>query len=870
MYHILLIVQVIAVLGTFAGFAVLLRTKPSKVQVLMLATNVCVYLQSVGYLIEMTSTTFEGARVAICMEYAGGVYLNLFYAFSMFEYCKIAIPIWIRNALFGYSSFVYFNILTAPKSTFYYSGMKFVDSGLFPHMELEHGPLYRINTGIVMITILLAFIGVIYTFFKEDQENNRKRLGSLVLASMIPMVGYMVSMSKEFLGYYDPVSASAALACVITTVAILKGGLFDVVVSAHEHILETLEEAFIIVDENYNLMEVNFAAKELFPVLNHVPEGARVPRQIKELFREENNKSNMEVDGKFYKFHVQKLYNKEFLIGYAAVWFDQTENKKHYDQMKELKIQADMANREKSNFLARMSHEIRTPMNAIIGYSELILQERIDDTVERYALDIKSASNNLLAIINAILDISKIESGKFEIVEVDYFMQSLIYDIMSVILIPVHKKGLKFINEIDTTIPLQLYGDSIRIRQVMINLLNNAVKFTNKGLIKLSIQIEEKTEDSIVLVWKIEDTGKGIKEQDIEKIFGQFEQVDKKDNYTVEGTGLGLPISKSLVEAMGGTIEVESEYGKGTTFVVRLKQKIVDNRPIENISVDALIKEGRTKEKITFIAPLAKVLVVDDNPLNLELIREYLRHYKIVPDLADGGREAVELVQKNKYDVVFMDQMMPDMDGVETTDAIRKMGYIEDKLIIIALTANAISGTKEYLIQRGFNDYASKPISLKTLEELLLKYLPVSCIEYQTTTSKRIFGNGTDKLEGLSSENDNYMDVIDWNEGISYCGGNKDIYIQVLKAVSQHGEEKLKLIEQCRNNKDYERYVIEVHALKGNAASIGAKKMAELAKAQEMAGKEGRIDEIDANGSKLLADYAELLKVIEMLLEKNG
>lgn len=869
MFNILLGIQILVIIGSFAGFIVLLRTRPSKVQVLMLATNVCVYLQCLGYFLEMTSKTFEGAKIAICMEYSGGVFLNLFYVLFMFEYCKIPVPIWLKNISFGYSTFVYLNILTAPQNTLYYSSMEFVEEGLFPHMELGHGPLYLINIAIIMITTLAGFIAPVYSFFKKGQESNRKRLSVLIFASFVPIFGYIIGIAKDTYGYYDPVPATAACACIIITVAVLKGGLFDVVGSAHEHILGALEDAFIVVDENYNLMEANASAKKLFPNLSNIQIGLRIPKQMKEYFMMENGEDNMKIGGKYYNLHVQEVYNKEVLIGYAAIWFDVTENKKHYDEMKELKIQADIANKEKSNFLARMSHEIRTPMNAIIGYSELILQEDTEEKVENYALDIKSASNNLLSIINAILDISKIESGKLEIVDASYFTQSLIYDIMSVILIPIRKKGLKFINDIDTNIPMQLYGDNLRIRQVMINLLNNAVKFTEKGSITFSLHSEGVRDDYINLIWKISDTGKGIKKQDIEKIFGQFEQVDKKSNYAVEGTGLGLSISKSLVEAMGGSIEVESEYGKGTTFIVRLKQKIVDSKPIEIISIDGLMKEGRVKEKIAFIAPLAKVLVVDDNPVNLDVIRGYLKHYKIIPDLAESGREAVELIQRNSYDVVFMDQMMPDMDGVETTDLIRKMGFTEDKLTIVALTANAISGTKEYLLQRGFNDYASKPISIKTLEELILKYLPAAYIEYQTVAAERAVRYGIGKMPTDVYREEMSIEGIDMKEGLALCGDSMNTYIEVLKAISQYGEEKIELMKKCIEEKDYERYVIEAHALKSNAASIGAKEVSQMAKDQEMAGKEGRYEEIDAKGMVLLSAYADMLKAIDAFLAQT-
>ncbi len=867
MFKILLGIQIISVISTFAGLTVLLREKPSEEQKLMLSTTVCVYLQCLGYLLEMLSTSFGEARAAICMEYAGGAFMNIFYALFMFQYCKVAIPRWVRSIFFAHSSFVLLNVLTAPYNKFYYSSMEFVETGLFPHMELGHGPLYLINIAVIMISLLSTLAIAIYTYFKKREESSRKKIGILIVSSMVPVLAYILGMAKDLFSYYDPVSSSSAIACVIIMIAVLKQGLFDVVGSAHEHILAALEDAFIVVDENYNLLEANESAKKLFPVLNNAKITFRAPRQIRELFKEQNGEE-LKINEKYYNFHVQKVYNQETLIGYSGIWFDITESKEHYNEMKELKLQADNANKEKSNFLAKMSHEIRTPMNAIIGYAELILQEEIEPKVENYALDIKSASNNLLSIINAILDISKIESGKLEIVDSEYYIQSLLYDIMSVILISIKKKKLKFISDIDMNLPTELYGDSLRIRQVMINLLNNAVKFTEEGSITLSLHREAVYGDEVYLVWKVTDTGKGIRKEDIKKIFGQFEQVDKKSNYAIEGTGLGLSISKSLVEAMRGTIEVQSEYGKGTTFIIHMKQRIINKKPIESISIDNLLKTERVKEKIAFIAPMAKILVVDDNPVNLDVLKGYLRHYKIIPDLAQSGKEAVRMVQKTEYDIVFMDQMMPEMDGVETTNVIRKLGFSKDKLSIIALTANAISGTKEYLLEHGFNDYASKPIGIKTLEELLLKELPPSYIEYQTIDTERRerVRKGTLKEE---KQKELHIEGIDMQKGIRLCGGNLESYKAILKAVSQYGNEKIQLMKQCLKIKDYERYTIEAHALKSNAASIGAESVFELARAQEMAGREGRLEEIDKNGMEMLSEYEKMLSHIRAFLEEE-
>ena len=323
MFDILLGIQFLSILGSFAGFTVLLRTRPSRVQVLMLATNVCVYLQCLGYLLEMTSVSFEGARIAIGMQYAGGVFLNLFYALFMFEYCKVSIPVWLRNTLFGYSAFVYLNILTAPQNTFYYSSMKFVETGLFPHMELGHGILYLINIAVTMTTTLAGFAVTIFSYFRKGQEHNRKRLSVLIIASFVPILGYIVGIAKDTYGYYDPVPASAAFACIIITVAVLRGGLFDVVGSAHEHILGALEDAFVVVDENYNLMEANDSAKKLFPELENAQISVRAPKQIRECFKLESGEE-MKIAGKYYNIHVQEVYNKEVLIGYAAIWFDIT------------------------------------------------------------------------------------------------------------------------------------------------------------------------------------------------------------------------------------------------------------------------------------------------------------------------------------------------------------------------------------------------------------------------------------------------------------------------------------------------------------------------------------------------------------------
>jgi len=376
-------------------------------------------------------------------------------------------------------------------------------------------------------------------------------------------------------------------------------------------------------------------------------------------------------------------------------------------------IEANKANAAKSKFLAKMSHEIRTPMNAIIGMTELALRENAPSNVKEYILTAKQAGTNLLSLINDILDFSRIESGKMKIVSSNYLFSSLINDVVNIIKMRIAESGLRFDIKIDSNIPNSLLGDETRIRQVLLNILNNAVKYTKKGFISLSAS-GEATGNTVFLTIEIADSGSGIKPEDLGKLFGEFVQVDMGSKKGVEGTGLGLAIAKNLVKMMNGDLSIKSEYGKGSTFTVKLPQKISVNELFDSIKNDNLT--------IKFTAPNAKVLVVDDIDANLKVVKGLMQPYKMQVDLCRGGAEAIEMVKANSYDLVFMDHMMPDMDGVEATKLIREAGYAE--LPIIALTANAVSGVKEMFLKNGFNDFLSKPIDPVELNAVLEKWLP--------------------------------------------------------------------------------------------------------------------------------------------------
>ena len=404
--------------------------------------------------------------------------------------------------------------------------------------------------------------------------------------------------------------------------------------------------------------------------------------------------------------------------------------------------------RSKDTFFANMSHEIRTPINTIIGLNEMILREDISDEIAENAINIQNASKMLLTTINDILDLSKLESGKMDIVPTQYEFSSLLSDLVNLIWIRAHQKNLEFKVDIDPDIPSMLYGDEVRIKQVVTNMLTNAVKYTDSGSVTLTAKGERVAADQILLRISVEDTGMGIRKESLDDLFHSFKRVDESDNRNIEGTGLGLTISKHLMEMMGGKITVDSVYHKGSVFTVELQQRIVNVRPIGVIDF-AVQKQlnRRSAYRQSFIAPDARILVVDDNSMNLMVVVKLLRDTKVKVDTADSGKAALQRTAENTYHVILMDHMMPDMDGAATLHAIRSQtkGFCQ-KTPVIALTANVMSDAEQVYQNMGFDGYLAKPISVPLLEAGLLKFLPPALIEYMAQDT----GNEADPMEGLN------------------------------------------------------------------------------------------------------------------------
>lgn len=403
--------------------------------------------------------------------------------------------------------------------------------------------------------------------------------------------------------------------------------------------------------------------------------------------------------------------------------------KRNMEEMERLMHQAEASNEAKSAFLANMSHEIRTPMNAICGMTDMLLDENLTRQGKEYAETIKTSGEGLLSIINDILDFSKIESGKMPIIPEEYYFASMIHDIISMMEIRVKGKPVELVAKVSDSVPRKLYGDIGRVKQIIINIMGNAMKFTHEGMITLTASWQRQEEDTGRLLISVADTGIGIRQEDIPKLFHSFEQVDMRKNRGVEGTGLGLSISKLLVENMGGSIEVQSEYGKGSVFSFYIVQKVIDASPCEYSKNKKVVE--RKQFVIDFKAPRAKVLVVDDNKVNLRVATGLLKKFGIVPDLVDNGQDSVDMIRRQiQYDLVFMDHMMPELDGIEATKLIRAMGTpYTDNLPIVALSANAVKGMEAEFLVGGMDDFLPKPIDLGMLGEILQKWLPKELIE---------------------------------------------------------------------------------------------------------------------------------------------
>ena len=524
------------------------------------------------------------------------------------------------------------------------------------------------------------------------------------------------------------------------------------------------------------------------------------------------------------------------------------------------------ANQAKSDFLANMSHEIRTPINAVLGMDEMILRESNNPNILEHATDIKRAGSLLLSLINDILDFSKIESGKMDIIPVDYDLGIMLSETIDMIRTKAEEKKLKLELNIEPDTPAHLHGDEVRIRQIITNIVTNAVKYTPEGKVILTVSGKKVSEEAVQLYVSVKDTGIGIKEEDIGRLFESFQRVDESRNRNIEGTGLGLSITMCLLNLMGSRLEVESTYGEGSDFYFYLKQKQLDDEVIGE-DIQKYYEKEKGKISITgeqFYAPDAKILVVDDNEMNLKVFLGLLKNHGMQIDTAMSGKECLALMEKKAYHIIFMDHQMPEMDGVETLRKTRELkANLSKDAVIIILTANAVSGAREMFLQEGFCDYLSKPIIAAKLENMILKYLPEELVLKADLGQKE---ENPVESDGHIKDEQAENGLVDWKEGKALCLGDEDFYREILQTfLVSHSDAELR---RYYEESDFENYRIRIHAVKTNLANIGAMKVSEMAKQLELALKiENNVSYVQEHHEEFMATYERVMSEVERYIE---
>lgn len=524
------------------------------------------------------------------------------------------------------------------------------------------------------------------------------------------------------------------------------------------------------------------------------------------------------------------------------------------------------ANYAKTAFLANMSHEIRTPINAILGMDEMILREAKDDTIEKYAAAIETSGRTLLALVNDILDFSKIESGKIDIIPAEYQLSSVLNDLMNMMAQRAEKKHLVLEIEVDSRIPDVLYGDEMRIRQVITNMLSNAIKYTDTGSVKLLVRFrwlnQEKKELELYIA--VKDTGRGIKKEDQGKLFNSFERVDMQKNRAIEGTGLGLAITKKFVELMRGSVGVESVYGQGSKFFVRIPQKAMTGIPMGDYQ-EKFQKNVQKQKKYerSFVAPEARILLVDDNEINLMVEENLIKQTKVMVDTAASGKEALALLETKQYDLILLDHMMPEMDGIETLKQMQ-LKHLAAGVPVLVLTANAISGARDMYLEYGFQDYLSKPINGYHLEKALMKWLPSEKI--QTVSEKPKKDSTEDQTEKKVLETMKLSRILDVEKALMYTNEGMQGVIENIRLYLEHENEYVNKLRQAYENGNDTNYRMSAHSLKSSSELIGANELSEFALSMENESKDSNVTYLKEHHEKFLQTYGQLCRHLEEFL----
>ena len=844
----LLAVQYISIAAVFIESWIVVRKWNKPAHTYLFMSCVAMLINNFGYLLEMTSKSKDAFVAGLKISYLGRVWFGLFLLLFVSEFTRNRIPSVVKNILVVIHGVTYIIIFLIENNTLYYRKMQFATGGLFPKLTHEKGVVYIIFMTLQVIYILVAILFLIRSLRKAKKGIGKKRLRVVLISVIVQalfFLGQIIGLG-DITYEYDITMLGYAIGTMITLFAIVRYDLLGTTEIARDFVIDRLAEGILATDVDGIVQYYNEPLMEMFPNITEQP------NDVLDVIKKKMELNDCIVRGdRFYDIEKNSLTYREEKVGTIYSLVDKTDDFRYMAELREQKAIADRANRAKSSFLANMSHEIRTPINAVLGMDEMILRESRETQTKKYAADILSAGKTLLSLINDILDLSKVEEGKMEIIPVQYDLSSMINDLVNMVRNRAEKKGLKLEIDVDSETPNLLIGDEIRVRQCALNLLTNAVKYTESGTVTLQISFEKTDDKSILLKVKITDTGIGIKEEDMEKLFTKFTRLEENRNHTIEGTGLGMSITVQLLELMGSALRVEREYGKGSEFSFAVEQEVCDWDGIGDYS-DRYTDGSIEVYHELFHAPSARILVVDDTEINLSVIENLLKQTQIQIDTATSGPETLTKAAETDYDVIFIDHMMPGMDGIETLRALKKSDR-NASVPAVALTANAVSGARERYLEAGFTTYMSKPVDGEKLEKLLYNLLPDDKIKEATPTDA---GTSTDEATAIP----NWLyDIpeIDVEQGVKN-GGSPDGYLSILTVFYRTAGAKADELEQLYTDNNIKDYTIKVHALKSSARIIGATALSDLARQLEDAGNQGNEAFLSAHTGELLTQYRSL------------
>lgn len=871
MYTVLVVLQCIGIVFSLYVLGSLLHEKQeTSGRTLMTFIIMLVLIQGSGYLLELLARSQDAALVAVKMEYIGGAYMVIFISRLIYAYCNLKEP----KYLFGILELTALSFMvllwTCERHHLYYKRILFIQQPT-PHLELEHGIGYY---GFVIICMLFPYLLAGYNMVrllkKEGVKRRRGHYAMVIGFSLLPITSLFLYLT-DITGYYDPLPPIMSVLVPSVMQFIWRRQNFDLAQIASNAVIKEMNDSVVLLDTDKRVIDFNEAARTVFPDLNDEIMGRSIvavrdfPLEILDNMGESVTFS---IGERAFMGNAKKIGDaKNGEIGYVILVYDMTENKQNYEKLMEITQQAEENSAIMTEFLDNMVSEISKPIDTIAGLSDLIIEESRGRKVYQFACDIKDSSYELLDMVDDLSKLSKMEAGKLDLAEKGYNLKTMMTDISDSMNIVAEKKDIRYVLEMNDELPCMLFGDENALRDILISCINNAIRQTKEGYVRIAVNGVRKGE-RIELEFKVEDTGIGLRQAEVRKLTEYYEGSSKVFDRSVarNQSSLSMSLSKRLLELMGGKVQIESVYGEGTTITISIRQKVMDWLTIGQYD-QKTVEETHSEEMRMFSAPDCRILVVDDNLINRKVAIGMLDGYKCQVDEAESGSRAVEMAKETYYDLIFMDQMMPGMDGVEATRCINQNAQGQTRRPkMIALTANIREGAKEMLLSSGFHDYLTKPVERVMMHQCLKKWISEELKIY----SGDIIRDASDADVLLDDLDEIFMNGVNIAQAMKKHHGNLNDYLHILLLYYEDGIKRPREFDAHLEASDMENYRILCRALRGASMEIGAQLFAEKLKDLELAASAGDLALIREKHDDILQDFMTIMSEIrEVLLRKH-